>query len=118
MAQGGFERGKGHLIDTDGTHERVLCDALQHAGFAYVTTSTRWQPFWRNTSGTRNPPPISTSCPREMMTSRPMATVLSARSTAAALLLVTSAASAPVNSRNRVATWVWREPRSPVSKSY
>src|SRR6184192_4218017 len=41
------------------------------------------------TSGMRNEPPISTSSPRETMTSPPSASVLRARRTAAALLFTT-----------------------------
>ena len=41
------------------------------------------------TSGMRNEPPISTSSPRETMTSPPSASELSASRTAAALLLTT-----------------------------
>ena len=52
-------------------------------------------------SGMRNPPPISTSSPRETTTSLPRASVSSASSTAAAQLLTTSAASAPVRRRSR-----------------
>ena len=51
-------------------------------------------------------------------TSRPSASAATARRTAAALLLTTSAASAPVRSRSRGATWSWREPRVPSSRSY
>ena len=46
-------------------------------------------------SGTRKPPPISTSSPRDTMTSRPRASAASASSTAAALLFTTIPASAP-----------------------
>ena len=51
------------------------------------------------TSGTRKPPPISTSSPRETITSRPAASAASVSSVAAALLLTTTAASAPVSGR-------------------
>src|SRR3712207_7195584 len=52
--------------------------------------------FRSTTSGIRNAPPISTSWPRETMTSRPSAATAS--STAAAQLLTAIAASAPVRS--------------------
>src|SRR3990172_4370452 len=46
-------------------------------------------------SGMRNSPPISMSSPRDTITSLPRARLSSARSTAEALLLTTSDASAP-----------------------
>ena len=49
-------------------------------------------------SGMRKAPPISISSPRETMTSLPWARVFKPSSTAAALLLTTVAASAPVRS--------------------
>ena len=49
------------------------------------------------TSGRRKEPPISTNWPRETITSLPAATVLSTIAVAAALLLTTVAASAPVS---------------------
>ncbi len=66
----------------------------------------------------RNAPPISTSSPREMMTSCPNASVLSNRTTAAALLLTTVAASAPVSSQIRASRCESLSPRLPVSKLY
>ena len=78
-----------------------------------VPTSTRLTPDWRMTSGMRKPPPISTSWPREMIASRPWPSADRISSTAAALLLVTSASSAPVSRRSRSVTSLWREPRSP-----
>jgi hypothetical protein len=69
-------------------------------------------------SGTRNPPPISTSSPRDTITSRSRATAPSASSTAAALLLTTIPASAPhTRARSRPAC-SWRDPRSPESIRY
>ena len=83
-----------------------------------VPTSTRRTPPARMMSGSRNEPPISTSCPRETSTSRPGASAISSRSTAPALLLTAKAASAPVSRVSRAATWVSRVPRAPSSKSY
>ncbi len=66
-----------------------------------VPTSTSRAPDCAITSGTRNPPPISTLSPRETTTSRPRASAASASSTAAALLLTTMAASAPHSRASR-----------------
>ena len=52
-------------------------------------------------SGIRKAPPISISSPRDTGTSFRRAKLFNVRSTAAALLLTTSARSAPVNSHNR-----------------
>ena len=52
-------------------------------------------PDARNTSGKRKPPPISTNCPRETITSRPAAIACSTSIVAAAQLLTTKASSAP-----------------------
>ena len=68
-------------------------------------------------SGMRNSPPISMSSPRDTITSLPRARLSSTRSTAEALLLTTSDASAPVRRRRRPATWLYREPRSFVAMS-
>ena len=57
-----------------------------------VPTSRRIAPDFAITSGIRNDPPISTSSPRETMTSPPSARELSASSTAAALLFTTMVA--------------------------
>src|SRR3990172_12200601 len=65
----------------------------------------------------RNAPPISTSSPRETMTSRPAASAARPSSTAAALLLTAKPASPPVVISSSPSTCVWREPRSPVSGS-
>ena len=54
-----------------------------------VPTSRRTAFDFDITSGMRNDPPISTSSPRETMTSPPSARVFSASRTAAALLLTT-----------------------------
>ncbi len=59
-------------------------------------------------SGTRNPPPISTSSPRETTTDRSRASAPSARSTAAALLLTTTPASAPHTREQRAGVLVAR----------
>ena len=69
--------------------------------------------------GSRKPPPISTSWPRETTISLPgPASAAAASRTAAAPLLTASAASAPVSSVRRCSTWAWREPRVPVSASH
>ena len=65
------------------------------------------------TSGTRKPPPISTSSPRETITSRPAASAASDSSVAAALLLTTTAASAPVRRQSSRSAWTSRRPRVP-----
>src|SRR6185437_5541946 len=91
-----------------------------------VPTSRRIAPDFRRISGIRNPPPISTSSPRETTTSPPSASEFSARTVAAAQLFTTVAArprtaSAPplsastrrINSSTRES----RRPRPPVSKS-
>ena len=65
----------------------------------------------------RNAPPISTISPRETITSRPAASVLSTRTVAAALLLTTSAASAPVSVWKRPCTWSSRSERRPEPRS-
>ena len=78
-----------------------------------VPTSRSTAPDCAMTSGTRNPPPISTSSPREMRTSRPAASAASASSVAAALLLTTTAASAPVSRQIRRSACTSRRPRAP-----
>ncbi len=83
-----------------------------------VPTSTSRAPERRMMSGMRNDPPISTSCPRETITSRPWAKAVSINSTAAALLLTTMAASAPVRRQRRPSTCSCRDPRSPSSRRY
>ena len=83
-----------------------------------VPTSRRVHPHWVMMSGMRKDPPISTSSPREVMTSPPLPMALRMRSTAAALLLTTMAASAPVTSARRLSTWLCLEPRLPLSTSY
>ena len=55
----------------------------------------------RITSGIRKPPPISTACPREVITSFPLAKAMRAKRTAEALLFTTNAASAPVSWHNK-----------------
>ena len=66
-----------------------------------VPTSTRRAPLWRSTSGIRKPPPISTACPRETITSRSFAKAERASRTALALLFTARASSAPVRRRSR-----------------
>ena len=82
-----------------------------------MPTSTRMQPLWRSTSGTRKPPPISTASARETMTSRPEARAVSPRRTAEALLFTARAASAPVNWRRSDSSWACLDPRRPDSRS-
>ena len=61
-----------------------------------MPTSRSRQPDRAMMSGMRKAPPISMSSPREVGTSLPRARLLRTRSTAAALLFTTVAASAPV----------------------
>ncbi len=61
----------------------------------------------------RKPSPISTSSPRETITSPSRLVAASASSTAAALLLTTSASAAPVRAHSTSRTWRWRVARSP-----
>ena len=68
-------------------------------------------------SGMRNEPPISISSPRDTATSLRSANVLRVNSTAAALLLTTQAASAPVRRKTKSSTWSSRSPRRPASRS-
>ena len=82
-----------------------------------VPTSCSSTPAWRKTSGKRNEPPISMSWPREMITRRPAASVCSVSSVAAAQLLTTRAASAPVTSWHSASTAAPRRPRWPLSRS-
>ena len=66
----------------------------------------------------RKEPPISTSSPRETTDSLSFASAERARITAAALLLTTSAASAPVRRQSSHSTWLLRWPRAPSSSEY
>ena len=68
-------------------------------------------------SGMRNEPPISTSSPRDTSASRRLASVFNVNNTAAALLLTTVAASAPVSSHRSSAMRASRSPRAPESRS-
>ena len=68
-------------------------------------------------SGSLNEPPISTNSPRETITSRRRARLPSTSISAAALLLTTVAASAPVSRRNQASTCSSRSPRWPVARS-
>ena len=83
-----------------------------------VPASRSSAPDCRITSGMRNPPPISTSSPREITTSRPAARPARISMIAAALLLTTSAASAPVIAVISDSACTVREPRAPFSRSY
>ena len=65
-----------------------------------VPTSTSLLPLCSITEGTLNDPPISTSSPLETITSLFLAKVDSISKTAAALLLTTTASSAPVSLHN------------------
>ena len=69
------------------------------------------------TCGSRKPPPISISSPRDTSTSLRSASVLRTSSNAAALLLTTVAAAAPVSRRSQGSTWSSRSPRRPVTRS-
>ena len=66
----------------------------------------------------RKAPPISTSSPRETITSLPRARAAIVSSTAAALLLTTVAASAPVSVVSSSSTTLSRSPRPPQARSY
>ncbi len=68
-------------------------------------------------SGRRKLPPISTSCPRETITSRPAARARSASTVAPALLLTALAAWAPVSSLSKAATPASAPPRVPPARS-
>ena len=82
-----------------------------------VPTSRSLAPARAMMSGTRNAPPISTSSPRETITSLRCASALSVRNTPAALLLTMVQASAPVSSRSRPSTRSSRSPRRALSRS-
>ena len=82
-----------------------------------VPTSTNLQPARAMISGIRNDPPISISSPRETGTSLRRAKQFSVSKTAAALLLTTRAASAPVNWHIKISACLCRSPRLPVFKS-
>ena len=69
-------------------------------------------------SGSRNEPPISISSPRDTIVSLPSASAFSASTSAPALLLTASAASAPVSRSSQPEMWSSRSPRRPVSTSY
>ena len=62
-------------------------------------------------SGIRKAPPISINSPRDTMTSCWGASAANVKSTAAALLLTTVAASQPVSSISSPSTWLSRSPR-------
>ena len=68
-------------------------------------------------SGIRTPPPISTSSPRETATPRPRPARATANPTAAALLFVTSASSAPVSAIRCSSASRKRGPRRPLPRS-
>ena len=69
-------------------------------------------------SGMRNDPPISINSPLETTTSFLLDKACKSKNTAAALLLTTVAASAPVNSQRISSTSSSRSPRLPSPKSY
>ena len=73
-----------------------------------VPTSSKVELLCSMISGTRKEPPISTSSPRETMSCLFFAMVPSTNMTAAALLLTTKAASAPVRRQIRSSTWLYR----------
>lgn len=66
----------------------------------------------------RKAPPISTSSPRETITSLPRAIAAMVSSTAAALLFTTVAACAPVSVHSSSSTRLSRSPRPPLSRLY
>ena len=81
-----------------------------------VPTSISFAPARRMISGIRTPPPISTSSPRETtIPDRPARPT--ARASAAALLFVTNASSAPVSATRCSSAVRTRAPRRPVSRS-
>ena len=82
-----------------------------------VPTSTSVQPASRRMSGMRKPPPICTCWPRATITSFPLASALSNRNTAAALLFSISAASARTSVLIASTAKGNRCPRLPSSKS-
>ena len=81
-----------------------------------VPTSISRAPVRRTISGMRTPPPISTSSPRETATPCLPASP-TASTSAAALLTVTSASSAPVSAIRWSSTARNRGPRRPASRS-
>ena len=66
----------------------------------------------------RNFPPISTSSPRDTITSPDLASVLRHKRTAAALLFTTRAASAPVRRQSKDSKCAFLSPLSPRCRSY
>ena len=82
-----------------------------------VPTSTSRAPDCSITSGTRNPPPISTNSPRETAAPRSVAKAANTNSTADAPLFTTMASSASHSRANNAAAWAWREPRRPDDRS-
>ena len=74
-------------------------------------------PLCSITSGTRNPPPISTASPRETITSLPSAKADNPRSNAEALLFTTKEASAPVISLSKDCRCDCLEPLLPLDRS-
>ena len=82
-----------------------------------VPTSRSVAPLTPRMSGMRNPPPISTNCPRDTTTSRPAATARSTTTVAAAQLFTAVAAAAPVMARMPSRTASCRDPRVPVARS-
>ena len=83
-----------------------------------VPTSISLQPALAMISGIRNEPPISINSPRDTGTSLRRASADNTNKTAAALLLTTVAASAPVSSQISSSTWESRSPRRPLARSY
>ncbi len=83
-----------------------------------VPTSISLAPLCSMISGTRKEPPISTSSPLETITSLSFARAERQSMVAAALLLTTMAASAPVILVRIFSTWSWRDPLDPRFTSY
>ena len=94
----------------------ALAKSLTRVRFV-VPTSTNFAPDCVITSGIRNPPPISTSSPRETATDSPPARAARTSITAEAQLLTTIAASAPQALANNCGARSCLEPRSPVRRS-
>src|SRR5438105_6272592 len=82
-----------------------------------VPTSTSRQPDCERISGTRNPPPISTSSPRLTTAAPPDPRAARASSVAPAQLLTAWAASAPNSSHNSGSSAALRCRRRPVRRS-
>ena len=90
---------------------------ISEPGFVGRADLAKMAPDASKISGSRKLPPISTSCPRETITSRPAARAFKASTVAPALLFTAVAASAPVSSLSSRAIPPVRRPRVPSSRS-